>query len=111
MRRLELKEMTISNFDIPCSWRRLEHLDLAQNCLTELPNNMSHLVSLTYLNVQHQKAEFQVTSFLQILTQLQKLNMVFMSQGHPWTASSHFAIMAAQLALKSTPQRAFWLMT
>ncbi|KAK9806045.1 hypothetical protein WJX73_008845 [Symbiochloris irregularis] len=106
LRRLFLVDLQIQDFDIPCTWERVEVLHLDDNELTQLPGNLSQLTALTELSLQNQNGEeaFQIASPMCFLTQLQNLLEVSLGQcSYHWNASSEFALMQARLSIKGTP--------
>ena len=100
MQRLRLVDMCIDGFSVPNTWRNLQSLDLDENWMTELPGNLSALVSLQFLTIDDQDADLQVMQPMNFSTQLQDLQGVHLSASRPgcfWNAASLFALMTGKL--------------
>lgn len=102
-------------FDIRFAWASLLTLVLEETTLTQLPENLSALTSLTHLAVECCESDFQIRAPMNFLTQLKTLREVQLRQNpasaifsrepqiHAWDDNSSIALMHGRLLLDSRP--------
>lgn len=110
LEELLLEQMELTDFDVPCTWRKLRVLALEGNFLTQLPKNLEALASLVRLDVHGQltgSEGLQIRSEMHFLTLLQNLSEVNLSQDSDsilrWDITSQYALMQGRLFIENTP--------